>query len=353
MTPMDDALDFSFIENYGIDAFNAELLLGAAEVSRNKFLSLMELEDPSLPMLCPLAKALFYLDRPEFREHVKDALECIRVVDPNESAEPTSESVHHVIKLISGEHEISLEFRSHGEFIWASEDEESDDTGMELGTLANCAFSQQVTQESLLEALFRIPQSYDSTPMGEPVDHGPFVCFLTYCLYSVNGIPLKQAPEIKHSTHDLEFVSADSGRSVTWPHEDSSEFDWTNLLDKADREVIFGNSPCLADQLDAASLAASELRRLTVGEIQQSYSSGVKQKPPIRLEVMVGSGADWYPGLDDDEVDDEGAQAISFPSAHPPILGFSLPLKSQSSKKDFERIFPAIKLLVDATLALE
>ncbi len=95
---MNEELDLDYINNYGIDEFNAELLLNPAEVANNKFLRLAEAEKPDLPMLCPLAKALYYLGRPEFREHAREALRSVRVIDPNRSANPTSESVHHVIK---------------------------------------------------------------------------------------------------------------------------------------------------------------------------------------------------------------------------------------------------------------
>jgi len=55
---MNEEIDLNYINNYGIDEFNTELLLNPAEVANNKFLRLAEAEKPDLPMLCPLAKAL-------------------------------------------------------------------------------------------------------------------------------------------------------------------------------------------------------------------------------------------------------------------------------------------------------
>jgi hypothetical protein len=353
---MNEELDLDYINNYGIDEFNAELLLNPAEVANNKFLRLAEAEKPDLPMLCPLAKALYYLGRPEFREHAREALRSVRVIDPNRSANPTSESVHHVIKRVYGEHEVCLEFRSKSTFIWASEEDESDDIEMQIGTLADCKFSEEVTQESLIKELSHVADDGVSTPMGEPVDDGPFVCSLSYRLCSINGLPLKQVPAIECSADDLEFIIPNSGRNISFPDCDSEEFEWSDLLSNKDKEMLLKQMPFLASLLDTASSPARKFKILTVDEIQRSYSSGdIEKKAPSRLKVVIGCGAGWQPELDNDDAEgnDEGGDDISFPLIHPPLIEFNLPLRSKSRREEFDSAFPALKILLDAVLALE
>ena len=358
---MEEDLDLEYINNYGIDEFNAALILDPAEVPNNKYLGLMELEHSGLPMLCPLAKALYYLGRPEFRVQADRALRNIRIIDPSRSINRTSESVHHVIKKISCGLEVCLEFRSHSDFIWASGQDEPDDVEMQVGTFAHCKFSEQVTQDSLIEEVFLIAGGDVSSPMGEPVDDGPFVCSLSYRLYTINGLPLKHMPVIEHSTHYLDFVVSDIEGPVTWPEYGDEEFEWIDLLSKSDREMIFRHIPLLASQLEEESSATRGLKVLTVDEIQRSYSTGdVKKVSPSKLKVVIGCGTGWHPELennDDDDDDDEGHDLgegdISFPTNHPPLLEISLPLESQSQRNELDQAFPALKLFIDAALALE
>jgi hypothetical protein len=213
-----------------------------------------------------------------------------------------------------------------------------------------------VTPESLIKELSHVADDDVSTPMGEPVDDGPFVCSLSYRLCSINGLPLKQVPAIKYSTDDLEFIIPNSNKQTSFPEDNSDEFEWIDLLSDSDREMLFKQMPFLASLLDTANSTASKFRILTVDEIQRSYSSGdIEKTTPIRLKVVIGCGAGWRPELDDDDTEgnDEGGDDISFPSIHPPLIEFNLPLRSQSRREEFDRAFPTLKILLDAVLALE
>lgn len=227
---------------------------------------------------------------------------------------------------------------------------------MQIGTLADCKFSEEVTQESLIKELCHVADDDVSTPMGEPVDDGPFVCSLSYRLCSINGLPLKQVPAIECSTDDLEFIVPNSDKNISFPDDDSEEFEWSDLLSNEDKEMLLKQMPFLASLLDTASSPASKFRILTVDEIQRSYSSGdIEKKTPSRLKVVIGCGAGWQPELDSDDVEgnDEGGDDISFPSIHPPLIEFNLPLRSKSRREEFDSAFPALKILLDAVLALE
>jgi hypothetical protein len=76
--------------------------------------------------------------------------------------------------------------------------------------------------------------------------------------------------------------------------DDSSTSDWINHIGKANKKMTLRHKRL---PIDKPSLAASEPRKLTVGEIQQSYSNGdAKHELPFQLKVMVGIGADWHSG---------------------------------------------------------
>ena len=356
---MNETLDHDYICNYGIDEFNTELLLNPSEIASNEYLRSMEIENPSLPILCPLAKGIYYLGRSGIREHVLGALRDVMLIDPNRSERPAKEFVNHIIIKSSGEHNICLGFQSQSEFIWATgEDESGEMPGIQVGTLEDSRLSGQVTKEALIQELFRIAQEQDhvSLPMGEPVDDGEFVCFLSYRLCSVNEFQLKQTPEILYSTHDLQFVVSDHRNSISWPENESEEFEWPDLLCEEDKEIIFRQTPHLASLLDGADPDLKKCRMLTVDEIHQSYKDGsVVIESQDRLQVVIGFGAEWSPelciveSLNDNAIEDD----IAFPSRQPPLIGFTLPANSNSRKKDFERAFPALKLLLDACLSVE
>jgi len=356
---MNEKLNLDYICNYGIDEFNTELLLNPSEIASNKYLRLMELENLDLPMLCPLAKGIYYLGRSGFREHVIGALRDVMLINPSRSERPAKETVNHKIKKSLGEHDIYLEFQSQSKFIWATgEDESGEILGIQVGTLEDSEVSGQVTKEALIQELFRIAQEENdvSLPMGEPVDDGEFVCFLSYRLCSVNGFQLKQIPVIHHSTHDLQFVVSDCRNSISWPENESDEFEWTDLLCEEDKEMIFSQMPHLVSLLDGANPGLKKCRMLTVDEIQQSYKDGgVEIESLGRLQVVMGFGTEWSPesyifeSQNDDAIEDD----ISFPSQHPPLIDFTLPANSNSRKRDFERAYPVLKILLDACLSVE
>ena len=355
---MEEDLNLEYISNYGIDEFNMQLVLNPSEVAENEYLQLMEAENPSLPMLCSFAKGLFYIGKRRFSEHIRGALENVLIIDPHRRIRPTVETVRHLIRRISGELEVWLEFRSHSEFIWASDEDDPDEVvGVEVGTLDDIENSTNVTEESLLKDLFRIAKVDDAlTPMGEPADDGEFVCSLRYTLYSVNGFKLNQTPVIKQSADDLEFVVSGSNDSVSWPGSDTDEFDWVDLLSQEDRVLLMCQIPELLSHLDTSDPGNRKYRLLTVQEIHRSYSNGeVKKESPYRLQVVVGFGARWSPELRVDDIEDDEAIAgdLSFPSMQPPLFEFNLPLRSKSRKKDFKLVFPALRLLLSSFYSLE
>lgn len=138
VTPEDEPLDAAYISNYGIEEFNTTLLSVPLSIKENKFLSEVEQKDQSIPMLCPVAKALYCLERPELKDYLDAGLDNVIITDPRCDARPSREEVVHVVTKSLGAKKILLEFRSSAEFIWAGDDSGSDDWseyGLQIGSL--------------------------------------------------------------------------------------------------------------------------------------------------------------------------------------------------------------------------
>lgn len=351
---MKEILDADFLDNCGVRDFNYELLQSPTEIPVNSFLRLMELEDPSLPMLCPLVRALYYSGRPEFKQWIGEALRTIIVVDPDQPLRPSVEKVCHQVVRKVGSIELLLEFHSKATLIWAADSDDSDETGCHPGTLAGCNFAEPLSIPSLVKQLFALKVGLHSSPMGEPEDEGDFVGTLEYTLWSVNGMELAHKSTIKYAAHDLEFYEEPTFADVSWPGSASDSFPWVALLSSEDRLRLCKDQPDLAAanaNADQGSFADWEL--LSVDDIQDSYRQGsIVHDGSNRVQVLMGCGSGWEPGWQSDESVD---QADVFGSVEPPLMDFILSDQVAvlpSSDKDqgldisFQEEFEVLKLLL-------
>ena len=356
---MKELLDADFLDNCGVRDFNYELLQSPAEIPANSFLRLMELEDPSLPMLCPLVRALYYSGRPEFKQWIGEALRTIIVVDPDQPLRPSVEKVCHQVVRKVGSTLLVLEFHSKATLIWAAESDDFDEIGYRLGTAADCHFAEPLSIPSLVKQLFELKAGLHSSPMGEPEDEGDFVGILEYTLWSVNGLELAHKPTIKNAAHDLEFYEEPTFADVSWPGSASDSFPWMALLSSEDRLRLCKDQPDLAAATayaDQGSPADCEL--LSVNDIQDSYRQGsIVHGGSNRVQVLMGCGSGWEPDWQSDESVD---QADVFGSAEPPLMDFIisdqvavLPSsdKDQGLDVSFQEEFELVKLLLDSALA--
>ena len=356
---MKEILDADFLDNCGVRDFNYQLLQSSAEIPANSFLRLMELEDPSMPMLCPLVRALYYSGRPEFKQWSGEALRTIIVVDPDQPLRPSVEKVCHQVVRKVGSIELLLEFHSKATLIWAADSDDCGETGCHLGTLAGCDFAEQLSIPSLVKQLFELKAGLHSSPMGEPEDEGDFVGNLEYTLWSVNGLELAHKPTIKNAAHDLEFYEEPTFSDVSWPGSTSDSFSWMALVSPEDRLRLCKNHPELAAaiaRVGQGSSAAWEL--LSVDDIQDSYRQGaIVYSGSNRVQVLMGCGTGWEPGWQSDESVDP---ADVFGSAEPPLMDFILSDQVAvlpSSDKDqgldvsFQEEYEVLKLLLDSVFA--
>jgi len=356
---MKEILDADFLENCGVRDFNYELLRSPAEIPANSFLRLMELEDPSLPMLCPLVRALYYSGRPEFKQLIGEALRTIIVVDPDQPLRPSYERVCHQVVRKIGSTVLVLEFHSKATLIWAAESDDSDETGCYLGTLADCNFAEPLSIPSLAKQFFGLKAGLHSPPMGKPDDEGDFVGILEYKLWLVNGIELAHKSTIKYTPHDLEFYEEPTFAAVSWPQSASTPFPWMALLSSEDRLRLCKDQPELATaNANADQGSPTDWELLSVDDIQDSYRQGsIVHDGSNRVQVLMGCGSGWEPGWQSDESVD---QADVFCSTEPPLMDFVLSDQVAvlpSSDKDqcldvsFQEEYEVLKLLLDLVFA--
>ena len=343
-TPEDEPLDADFIGKYGIEDFNTELLLDPLSIKGNKFLSEIERQDQSMLMLCPVARALYYLERPELKEHLGTALNNVIITDPRDAIQPSREEVVHVVTKSLGEKKILLEFRSSAEFIWAGDDSGSDDWseyGLRIGSLKDWQTDSKASslKEELLAWLKQIANERVDIPLGDPVDEGPFVCHLTYRLSVINGIPVKSQAEILSSAHDLHFVNCNHAKTCDAPCSTDTNFNWTILLDNGELRKLFEREEWLNEYVGAVINAheISDIFSINVDEIHESYRTGqVIRNSARHLYFLIGSGSEWEPGFESAIEDDVKSSYgdMYYPATHPPLLAYEILLTPKGQEED-------------------
>jgi len=361
--PQSEALDAVYISNYGIEEFNAALLLSPLEISENKFLSLMEQNDKTMPLLCPVAKALYYLKRSELRDYLADGLDNVIIADPRIAAKPSREEVVHIVTKSLGENKISLEFRSTAEFIWADSDcDDSSDTGLAIGSLRDWMPNPGVklSKDDFIAWLKEISSNSEIQPLGDPVDEGSFVCSLTYRLSAVNEMPVKSRVEILYSAHELQFSKCDKAKENEIVDSANAKFSWMTLLSKSELARFLRKETWLSNE-SLSSLDHPDTRgilSISVDEIHQSYkSASVKRKSAKHLYLLIGSGSRWKPGFE--RATEEECQAdaqlreMLFPPTHPPLQIYRVTLGGKNLAYDgLDECFCIIEELAKAATSM-
>ena len=356
----DETLDAAYIRNYGIEDFNAALLSNPLTIKENKFLSSMEFKDQSMPLLCPVAKALYYLHRPELKDHLDAGLSNVIIADPRASVHPTHEEVAHVITKSLGDKKILLEFRSTAEFIWADSDfDGSSETGLAIGSLRDWKPDQEsgLTKDDFTAWLKEISRDSGIHPLGDPVDEGPFVCYLTYRLSAVNGIVIKSQAHVLSSAHELEFKNCTQAIAFDIPDSTYEKFNWTILLGKSGFKKLLEQEPWLRNTINSSldQLDTHDTLRISVDEIHESYkAASITRKSAKYLYLLLGSGSGWEPGFEGIAEDDDHADSrlgdICFPATHPPLQIHQIGLDGKNLKTNgLEESFCIIESLIQAT----
>lgn len=363
VTPEDEPLDASYISNYGIEDFNTALLSDPLFIKENKFLSELEQKDQTMPMLCPVAKALYYLERPEMKDYLGAGLGNVIITDPSRDAQPSREEVVHVVTKSLGGKKILLEFRSSAEFIWAGDDSGCDDwseNGLQVGSLKDWETDSKTSsiKEELLAWLKQIANESVDIPLGDPVDEGPFICRLTYRLSAINGIPVKSQAEILSSTHDLQLVNCNHTKICDTPCSADTNFNWTILLGNGELRNLFEREEWLNEQARTGidRLEIGSIFNINVDEIHESYKAGkVIRDSAKHIYILIGSGSEWEPGFESaiEDDDEDGVNSrygdMCYPATHPPLFAYEIILDAKDKEEgEFNECLGIIGPLIQA-----
>jgi hypothetical protein len=319
-----------------------------------------------MPMLCPVAKALYYLERPELKDYLGAGLDNVIITDPRIAAQPSREEVVHFVTKTLGDNKILLEFRSSAEFIWAGDDSGSDDWseyGLQIGSLKDLQTDCKTSsiKEELLAWLKQIANESVDIPLGDPVDEGPFVCHLTYRLSAINGIPVKSQAEILSSTHDLQFVNCNHAKVPGAPCSADTNFNWTILLSNGELRNLFEREEWPNEQARTGfdRLETSGIFNINVDEIHESYKAGKVIRDSARyLYLLIGSGSEWEPGfesaIEDDDVDGINSRYgdMCYPATHQPLLVYEIVLDAKDQEEgEFNECLGIIGPLIQAAVS--
>lgn len=112
------APDSQHLNDHGSIDFNEALLRDPDNIESNSFLQEAARDDPSLPMLSPLSRLLFYRNTSDVTDYLFECLDSTHIaIYEEENKRPTSESVHFKIDRVIEGSTYSLQFKSTADLI--------------------------------------------------------------------------------------------------------------------------------------------------------------------------------------------------------------------------------------------
>ncbi|MCX5938311.1 MAG: hypothetical protein NTW02_08945 [Cyanobium sp. LacPavin_0920_WC12_MAG_62_9] len=301
---------------------NRQVLLSPGQCGKDPVVNLLEIDDPSLAFLCPLAKAIYLIETGRLELLNKlEALQTIHLIDDSRSGRPGDDDCDDLDKVIVEEFvdhsihrslcgkEIVLGFRSTGTMyyekrFWRDYLRTVKLTGLDLLFLENyrgflkwCLESLSATSKTI------VPRCY-------PTEKDEFIGQCDYQLTTINGASI-DGPSLLDQRHNIELRN---------PIEDYVQQDgvfcWLHYLDKRQAELLG-----LAEKSDYSShlkdskypewipqsTTEKDLEQAWVGsaELTESYLKGnLIASQSEQGWIAVGSGSHWLPemqeGIDSD-----------------------------------------------------
>ena len=317
---------------------NDRLITGACDQDLAQRLQLLELADPGLSMLSPLAKAAWRLhsDHNVSRDEAQKALASTFLIASSYSAEELLggdnvttaelEQVEHVISIEVtsplATRAVSLLFESEGVIEHASAGEVAIALD-KLDIAPGCIDGP--TEQDLFDAFEN--EFRRERPACYPCDTD-FIGMVTYRMKSVSDQPVSGPCMTDHS-HQIEFSDLGllqeepNGREFCWLHQLTREqAGMLGLARASGRHHDLDLPEWLADDLSFSKLWISP------DDLFKSYQQGTVNGYEVdSLLLCLGAGSEWYPGAIDtqvDEIDGDLDQISEFQATQLPIRAFSL-----------------------------
>ena len=344
-----------------LDALNREILLNPASAGSNELVALLELEKPGLEFLCPLARAIYWLEtNREGSIDVNGVLGSLWLIDESEARGTgeygedyacVEEVVHHSIITTFGGIEIDLGFDSsttmvHYKEFWPAYLRTVSAHAIELNSAAE--------HSSLIDQWFAELDAETKTsrrsPDGYPTDSGEFIGSSSYALTSVNGL-LVNGPSFSDTYHDQSWDGLNEDYPQRWVEggEDSC-FCWLHYLslDQAEQIGIAAKGrnalgPDKAYPEWAPKKLVDDLEDQWIGSdyIGNSYGEGnVIVESSTTAYIAAGCGAEWDPSNPESQLDVVADGCEEFPGNAAPLLKIEINRNAEQLPAELENLLP-------------
>lgn len=344
-------------------ALNRQILLDPTKAGSNELVALLELEKPGLEVLCPLARAIYWIETERHdRIDVDETLASIWLIDENEARgagewgsdyADVNEVVHHSIVTTYGDIEINIGFESsttmvHYKDFWpeylrkVSARALEADTGVDYSRLINQWFAE------LDEETKRSRRS----PDGYPADSGEFIGTCRYTMTSINGLTTS-GPTFSDSYHEQDWDGLSEDYPQRWDgDEGNSSFCWLHYISREQAERIgisakgkqaLGEGKDYPEWVSKKMLTELEDQWIDADQISSSYGNGtVIVEPSTECLIAIGCGVDWCPSDPESQVDPEVVDWEEYPANAGPLLRIEISRNACQLPSELENLLPYI-----------
>ena len=351
-----------------LPALNREILLNPTGALAKSLLAKLELEQPGLECLCPLARAIHWIDTGRSdRLDAGEVLGSLWCIDDSEALGEDGDDavvedvVHHSITTSFNGLEIRLGFESctemtHHQDYWPRYLRAS--SGLEWEAIGHQ--NNALVIEALLLSLDASTKASRRSPEGYPADSGEFIGTSTYTLTSVNGLPV-DGPTFADNYHEQAWENLNDQFFQRWDEENEdgeSAICWLHSLTTEQAEqlgIAASGDQALGDAqedypawMPKTLLPSSESFWIDADQIQASYGRcTVIVEPSTHAWIAVGCGSAWDPTDPDRQLDPEQTTPWdAFPETMGPLLKIEISQAMTTLPISLERLLPYWKTLI-------
>jgi hypothetical protein len=231
-----------------IVSINEAILEDPAGASKNELVGFLEIEDPGLKFLCPLARAIYLAETGRLiKASSSEALATVWIIDDNFASDTSytgayahvTENVHHEIEVEADSKVITLGFDSstgmtHYSEFWSEYVRSS--SADEWILAKECSYSD------FLEYIFCLldQESVNGRPRGYPTDSGEFIGTSSYQLVSIGGLRVA-GPTFHDEYHEQHWEGLTDAYADEYAEGEDDEpdgFCWLHYLSKSQAEQL-------------------------------------------------------------------------------------------------------------------
>lgn len=343
-------------------ALNREILLNPKAAGSNDLVALLELEKPGLEFLCPMARAIYWMEnnRQDCLD-VNEVLSSLWLIDDSvargtglhgDDIADVIETANHSITTWLDGNEIKLGFQSSTEMLYC--------TGFLSEHLRACRVQDIILdlndehfrwiEQWLDDRNFRSERDSKKAPWGHPSDDGEFIGYCRYKLTSVNGLSV-DGPTFSDTYHEQEWEGLNEDYPQRWDREEeNSSFCWLHYLSLEQAEQIglaangkqgLGPNQHYPEWVPTTQEWDEQLW-IHSDRIQESYAKGsVVYAPSSEAWIAVGCGSKWDPTDPDDGLDPEDHNDWDeFPETMGPLLKIKVSRDAEQPPAELEALLP-------------